>query len=241
MKVTFPVISLTIIIGNSTREVVRLRKVEKFGKKFQQMEKTPCDNCGYPVYSFKIFHDRSYKCKKCRYEEKQAEREKKRPLKELEKERRLEIAKEYLQKKGILTDYEKPLKLVESNLYKPFYFESSLEILAALELLRKGFQIKHQVKVGQWRVDFVIPSIKVVLEIDGTLYHTKDKKEKEQHRDSVIIASLGPEWEVIRIKEDMLKKNVQRLIPAMKTVLTKRRKLREGYGVIPNWYNDIHK
>lgn len=90
--------------------------------------------------------------------------------------------------------------------------------MAAIELLKRGYKVQHQVKIFDYRVDFIIPELKAVLEIDEPLFH-RDKQEKEQIRDSVIESKLGKGWNVVRVKTDMINKNVTRLVPGIKAVI----------------------
>lgn len=216
-------------------------KKGSFGKNYETMEVANCCKCGGDVFTWKVQEHLNYKCNACKVIEKQAKKEKRKNLRELEQERKLDIAIELFEKLGMSKDYTGSIEILRKHLYKDGYFQSSLEVITALELLRRGYKFKHQVKIGKWKVDFVIPILKTVLEVDGDLYHSKDNKEKEQYRDSVIVASLGPEWEVIRIKESTIKKNPQKLVQAIKMVITRRRKLRKNYSYVPSWYNDVHK
>jgi very-short-patch-repair endonuclease len=203
-----------------------------------EMYKTPCNSCKKPVFTWMKRQNIIYKCKPCRVIERQQEKEKNNPLRTLEAERRLEIAIEYLEKKDILEDYSKALDIIGEKIYRTGWFQSSNEILVALEIIRKGYKVRHQVKMGKWKVDFQIPELKTILEIDGVLYHNKETKPKEKLRDSSIIAYLGPEWEVIRINENLIKKNIQKLIPAIKRIIAERKRVRSSYEKLPNWYND---
>jgi very-short-patch-repair endonuclease len=131
--------------------------------------------------------------------------------------------------KGVLDQYAKTLDIVGENLYRDGWFQSSDEILVALGLIRKGLKIRHQVKMGRWKVDFIIPDLKVVLEVDGILFHPKEIKKKERARDAAIIAHLEPEWELIRITDQILEKNIQKLVSAIKKIKAERQRLRKSF------------
>jgi len=204
-----------------------------------EMYRTSCSICGGPVYTWVRRQLVKYKCKNCREREREAKKEKHAPMNATQAERRLEIAIEYLESKGILKDYSGPLDVVGEYLYRPGWFQSSNEILVALELLRKGIKVRHQVRFGPWKADFVIPELKVVLEVDGDIYHKDERKEKDKIRDAAIIAHLGPEWEIVRITETMLKKNIQKLVPAIKRIIRERARVRRSHGnQLPSWYSD---
>jgi len=205
-----------------------------------EMYRTSCCVCGNPVFTWVKRQGVKFKCKSCREVERQLKKEKNSPLRMMEAERRLEIAIDYLESKRILQDYSAALDIVGKNIYRPGWFQSSNEILVALELIRNRVKVRHQVKYGRWKADFVIPDWKVVLEVDGSLYHKGDRKEKDRIRDAAIIAHLGPEWEIIRISEEMIRLNIKKLIPAIKRIKRERAKVRKssGNGVLPSWYSD---
>lgn len=215
------------------------RFIQVSGGLGNEMYRTTCHVCGGPVYTWVKRQTIKFKCKECREREREAKKERNSPLRMMEAERRLDIAIEYLESKGILQDYSKALDIISDYLYRPGWFQSSNEILVALELIRQGLKVRHQVKYGRWKVDFVIPEWKVILEVDGVLYHKGERKEKDKIRDAAIIAHLGPEWEIIRISEDMLKKNIQKLVPAIKRIIRERARLRKSNGnQLPSWYSD---
>ena len=84
-----------------------------------------------------------------------------------------------------------------------------------------------------------MPDDKIVLEVDGTLYHTEKTKAKEIVRDDLIVLALGPDWDVIRVTDTLINQNITRLAKAIKGTKQKRNKLREqNGGIIPEWYSD---
>lgn len=134
------------------------------------------------------------------------------------KVKKFRTAVKRIEKVADITKYQKAIKLVQNNLSKPGWFQSTEEVMAAIELLKRGYKVQHQVKIFDYRVDFIIPELKAVLEIDEPLFH-RDKQEKEQIRDSVIESKLGKGWNVVRVKTDMINKNVTRLVPGIKAVI----------------------
>ena len=66
--------------------------------------------------------------------------------------------------------------------------------------------------------------MKVILEIDGPIYHGKDKERYQQIRDDAIQRKFGEGWEVIRIKTDCINMNITKLLPGIRAVLEKRKK-----------------
>jgi very-short-patch-repair endonuclease len=77
--------------------------------------------------------------------------------------------------------------------------------------------------MGRYRVDFVLPEKKVVLEVDGTLYHSKGNGD----RDGLIILALGPGWEMVRITDALINRDIVRLVPAIDEIIEYRKIIRK--------------
>lgn len=182
-----------------------------------------CHICGSPVCSWSYIRGMKYTCGECRKElvrlEHEDRIEKCKPFK-------LDMAIKRISKQTDIKKYDDAIRKVEQCLNRPGWFQSTEEIMAALELLRKGYEVHHQVRVYDYKVDFVMPELKVALEIDGLIYHGKDKQRKEAIRDELIANKLGDGWQVIRISTDNINLNVTRLVPAIKAVLRYREKRR---------------
>jgi very-short-patch-repair endonuclease len=119
-------------------------------------------------------------------------------------------------------------------------FDSTEEIEVAIILLQQGIKFRHQVRFGKRYVaDFVLDEMKVVLEVDGDIFHGESTMAKQKIRDDLIVAALGPEWEIVRIKTSTLNQNMAKLPKALKAVLKKREMYRRiNKGQLPEWYND---
>lgn len=103
---------------------------------------------------------------------------------------------------------------IESNGDK---FDSSYEVLTAIVLVQNRIYSKMQYKVGKYQVDFLLPDLLVVLEIDGERH--KHKKDYDSVRDKEIKKMLGPHWEIIRIPTEHLDKNAKKIPDAIDKVL----------------------
>lgn len=79
-------------------------------------------------------------------------------------------------------------------------FSSIPEAVVAIQMERIGLKYQTQKKIADKRADFIIPEIKIILEIDGELYH------KDENviflRDRQIMAAVGEEWEIVHIKAE---------------------------------------
>jgi len=118
-------------------------------------------------------------------------------------------------------------------------FQSSPEMMAAMQLLKERVKAKTQYRIGRYRADFVLPELKVVLEIDGKLHDYKVKKDSK--RDAAILNELNAEdtgWEVIRIPVVHIDQNVSKLVPAIKALYKEKQRLRRKHGgFIPTYFS----
>lgn len=185
----------------------------------------PCQICGAPVKNWAYVRGAHYTCKDCRIKLVRQSREEGGLLSSSKKQRKLETAIKRISKITDIRPYMKAIDLVKKNLERQGWYQSTEEIMVALELIRQGVKANHQVRVFEYRVDFVLPEIKIALEIDGKPYHGKEKLESQSIRDNVITWRLGEDWQMIRITTDNINRNITKLIPAIQGVLTKRRSI----------------
>jgi very-short-patch-repair endonuclease len=201
-----------------------------------------CHICGEEVPNWNYRREIKYTCNKCKLENKLADKVKKECDDYELKERKFGNAVERIMKvvpENQKAKYKEASEAVHDKLHTAGWFDSTEEIMVAIECLKRRIRIRHQVKFGtRYRADFVIESMKVVLEVDGVCYHNKYTKEKEELRDSLIVAALGPEWEVVRITDVLINENITKLVPAIKEVVKRRKLVREKYGYLPEWYTD---
>ena len=115
---------------------------------------------------------------------------------------------EYKEAIGVVEDF------VADNVDK---IDSAYEALAAMVLVQNRIYAKMQFKVGKYQVDFLLPDLLVVLEIDGE-YH-KHRKKYDSVRDKYIKSALGEHWEIIRITTDNLDKDAKKIPEAIDKVL----------------------
>lgn len=124
-------------------------------------------------------------------------------------------------------------------------FQSSDEMMVAMELVRNRIKSKAQYRVEKRRIDFLIPSMNVALEVDGNLH--KFKILKDSQREVEIMGNLKritqkDNWEVIRIPTDLIEKDLTKLVPAIKTLYKKRQQLRnKNGGFIPTYWSRTNR
>lgn len=199
-----------------------------------------CHICDAEVMSYKYVSGHKYTCKQCKLEMKSTDVETRQRINYKVKERKLENALKRFEKCRYYNTnkYEEAINKTHEILHTDGWFDSTEEIMVAIELVQKKIKFHHQVRFGRYRVDFVLPDLKIVLEVDGTIFHTDKTKDKEKIRDNMIILALGPEWEVIRITDEHINKNVTRLTQAIKKIMQQRNIQRKyNKGALPEWYN----
>lgn len=196
-----------------------------------------CKWCGEEVKNFSYLPNYSYSCPKCKYlhalddcyTTAANEREK--------TGKRLTTAIERLRKVRDIVTYVPAIEKVIKEIAEGVKYESTEEVMTALELSRRRVHYRPQVKMGSYRVDFVLDDEKVVLEVDGRAFHTKATQAKEELRDNLIVTALGAEWEVLRITDDLINENATKICAAIYQLKKRRKKVRETYGELPAWYN----
>ncbi len=200
---------------------------EKDGKGFNWYY-PPCRICGAPVSTWKYVHGTKYTCKDCREEIVKLTFSTERTISSDKKEEKLKKAIKRISKVTNISRYDAAIAKVRNEFDKPLYYQSTEEIMVALELLRVGIEAYHQVRVFDYRLDFLIPQYKVALEIDGAPFHGKSSKLRETLRDELIANKLGDGYEVIRISADNVNLNITKLVPAIKAVLASRKRVQSS-------------
>lgn len=113
-------------------------------------------------------------------------------------------------------------------LENPENLASTEEVIAAIVLIADEIHIKCQYKIGRHRVDFYIPEMKIILEVDGYM-HTYSRK-KDSKRDLEILKQLGAGWEILRIPTKYINAHPQQLVDALFKFKEEKQKLRRING-----------
>ena len=199
------------------------RSANKYGKRTYEV---PCDVCGKTIRTRTYNTSNVYRCYSC--ESKRAVDNNK--IKKLAKER-LEL--EESREQGVdFIHYHRFESAVENLNPKYFFaiqeaekfkekFDSVPEVIAFVELLYIGARVIPHQKVGSYTVDFYLPDEKVIVEVDGSLYHSN--LDKEFRRDLVLKNTLGGDWVVKHIPAETLKSNHALFGRTMKKFLDDRR------------------
>ena len=200
------------------------RKTDEYGR---TMYEVPCAVCGRPVGMRNYSTTRVTRCEFC----------KKRSAKSRKAE--IEAAKEMLLSilaDDLKTDY-KHLKRFETGTEKfgDAYldsidiareaidkFDSVPEVVACVELVYIGARVIVHQKIGSFTVDFCLPDEKVIVEIDGSLYHKN--RAKQDNRDHAITYMLDGDWTIRHVPADSITKDHEAFGRSMKKLLNGRRR-----------------
>lgn len=99
-------------------------------------------------------------------------------------------------------------------------FSSVPEVVAAIQMQRINLKYETQKIISGTKVDFYIPEIKIILEVDGSIYHSD--KNKAFLRDRQIMRALGENWEIIHIDSNMIPKYTWKLKEALSFIIMQR-------------------
>lgn len=158
-------------------------------------------------------------CDKCFAEVTEKEREDRELYIQLKKREMFRKACSALEKQNTnMYEYKEAIEVVRDKIEScPDKFDSSYEVLAAIVLVQNRIYSKMQYKIGPYQVDFFLPELLVVLEIDGERH--KHKKEHDTKRDIYIQNALGEGWDIIRIPTDHLDRDAKKLPEAIQKVI----------------------
>lgn len=150
----------------------------------------------------------------------------------------IERAFRFMEKAGCnMTEYKKAAEAVKRHAEEnPEQYKSAHEVIAAVVLLKNGYDISMNHKIGRYMVDLYLPEKKVCVEIDGEYHNGKELQ--DSHRDTVIRQTLGEEWEVVRIPTKHIEENPDKIPDAISAIYEMKKKLRkQNGGFLPNSYS----
>ena len=171
--------------------------------------KVPCCECGTIKEVWAYGRDKRYVCDACKkkraYENKQVEKALFGVLEE-KGEHRFNQALDRIQAQ--VKDFEAYDKAVRGARKAQGKYGSIPEAMVAVELLKLGYPFIPQQKVGRYHVDFYIPKIKMVIEVDGAVYH---QNPHGGERDARIQFALGFDVRIVHIPAELIAKDIQKL------------------------------
>ena len=185
----------------------------------------PATESRSPVYTYGTYKEqlidsfhRCY-CSKCMKEVMEQEEAELNEYVRLKKREMFKKALATLEKQATdMYEYKEAIDVVDDYLSEhPDKFDSSYEVLAAIILVHNRIYSKMQYRIGRYQVDFLLPELFVVLEIDGER-HAYNKRH-DTKRDIQLQQALGDGWDIIRIPIDLLDKDAKKLPEAIYKVI----------------------
>lgn len=178
------------------------------------MKKHICLICGTEFESGKT---NAYSCDKCENKIRMIKKMEMIDKAQIELEKRTGKMKSFKQKRE-MSRYVEPVK--ERVMNGIDNFSSMPEAVVAIQMERIGLKYETQKEIAGRKVDFIIPEIKIILEIDGELYHTDE--DKMFLRDRQIMSAVGEKWEIVHIQTQQIPKYTWNLREALPHVVIQR-------------------
>ena len=173
----------------------------------------PCHVCGDGVRSWNYIRGMQYTCPECKQFIQLQKLENKKITNFDKRRAKLKRAITRISKVANIENYKDIIAAIEKNIKSDNWFQSTEEVMVGLQLSKKKIQYISQFKEGPYTCDFYLPKLNVVLEVDGELYHGKDREDYQKYRDEFISNKLGAV--VIRIKTKHINTNVTRITNAI--------------------------
>ena len=167
-----------------------------------------CDKCGAEIQKTSYQRNRTYTCNYCRRKNLKKKKLYEQPWDSIKTpaDERFDKAIERIRDQvNDFGGYKKSISMAQKRCEK---YGSVPEAMVAIELLKLGYRIIPQQKVGRYRVDFALPDEKIIVEVDGKIYHQNGYNGK---REAVIQYSMGMDWKIIHIPAEKIDKNIQKL------------------------------
>lgn len=178
------------------------------------MGKHTCLICGVEFENGKT---NAYSCDKCENKIRLIKKMEMIDKAQKELEKRTGKMKSFKPKRD-MSRYAKPVK--ERVMSGIDNFSSIPEAVVAIQMERISLKYETQKDIASKKADFIIPEIKIILEIDGELYHTDE--DKSFLRDRQIMAVVGEEWEIVHINTKEIPMYTWNLKEALPFIVTQR-------------------
>lgn len=173
----------------------------------------PCEKCGKKIKRVSYGRNATYICDACRCStQKKKEVIANAWLDEIETkgEHRFNQALDEIQKQvSDFSEYSKAVELARRGAEK---YGSVPEAMVAVELLRLHHSIIPQQKIGCYRVDFYLPKIKMIIEVDGGIWHSK-----KNTRDAELQLILGLDTMILHVPAELIRSDIQKLSALIET------------------------
>lgn len=169
----------------------------------------PCSKCGGEIRSLTYGRNHEYVCDKCRAGvRKQNETLERELLIELTTDGERRFAKAVQEIKKQVKDFQSYRRVIGIARKAQDKYGSVPEAMVAIELLKLGYKIIPQQQIGKYKVDFYLPNVKTVVEVDGRIYH---QGRDDNEREATIMLSLGLDTRIVHIPAERIAKDISKL------------------------------
>lgn len=188
----------------------------------ETMYKVKCADCGAEFLHHCYRASTKYLCPYCKRKAASIRAsEKKKADDRNTHEKRFDDAINRLKNQGIAIDeYSRHIDIARTREY---LYGSVPETMVAIELLHRKLKIVPQAKIGNYRVDFAIPTLRLLVEVDGYPFHADDIKTEQ--RDEEINLMTGRTWKIVHIPASLVSKDARK---AVDCILSNRKYVRHG-------------
>lgn len=194
-------------------------EVERGARRTRKVYHIPCAKCGRITDRYVYNGDKAYYCDICKNnlvkKQKALEHELLDEILSKGEQRFLKAKDKLLKQVKKPEAYANAIHIAET---RANFYGSVPEAMVAIELIKLGYAIIPQQGIGRYKVDFAIPNEKLIIEVDGGLYHSDTNPD----RDNYIKLCLGLDWEIAHIPAEWVSKDIRRLSKVMKEVERKR-------------------
>ena len=194
-------------------------EMERGARRTRKVYHIPCAKCGRITDRYVYNGDKAYYCDICKNDlvkkQKTLEHELLDEILSKGEQRFLKAKDKLLKQVKKPEAYANAIRIAET---RANFYGSVPEAMVAIELIKLGYAIIPQQGIGRYKVDFAIPNEKLIIEVDGGLYHSDTNPD----RDNYIKLCLGLDWEIVHIPAEWVSKDIRRLNRVMKEVERKR-------------------
>ena len=178
------------------------------GRKGAYVYKIPCGCCGKIITKLHYRKDLVQMCDYCKLKVKNKKAVLKKELLEIRTKREIQFDKAVENIKRQIPKFQDYTKAIEIARKANEKYGSIPEAMVAIELIRLGYSIIPQQKINKYNVDFAIPKHKIIIEVDGKIFHSNDTKKE---REAIIQLSVGIDWKIIHIPAEYITKDIQKV------------------------------
>lgn len=169
--------------------------------------KVPCDVCGTKVIRGNYGRRLPCICDSCKAKKQQHKKEIEKAwfdVIEEKGEHRYNKALDAIQKQvKDFSKYETAARIARKAQDK---YGSVPEAMVAVELIKLGYRFIPQQKIKKYRVDFFIPDIPMIIEVDGEIYHSK-----QTNREAEIQFAVGFGVKILHVPAELIANDIQKL------------------------------